>query len=212
MNGARGSAGDDEEQPAPDPGAATSIRALQIMEQMAVRFETMAIGWEDRFREMESGSDTSARGKGKSKGQRDQDEPPRYHDYRREIDKVVWPKYDGNYKHLRGYRKQIDIILARLTPGAKDYVVPFLLSYTTKDFQLHFDREEYKPEDFNGEGKLDEFFKVCNKLADVHPVDELYENMTFYMNTFKQKNEDDMKAYIAKEKIAWGGSKRPPPS
>ena len=143
-------------------------------------------------------------GRGKwNRRERDKDEPPRNHDYRRELEKVVWPKYDGDCKYLRGYRKQIDMSLARLTPGAEDYVVPFLLSYTTKDFQLHFDREEYKPEDFNGEGKLDEFFKVCKKLADVHPVDELYENMTFYMNTFKQKNEDDMKAYIATEKIAW---------
>ena len=68
---------------------------------------------------------------------------------------------------------------------------------------MQFDREGHKPNEFLGEGSLEKFLMLCKKLANVHPVDELYDNMIFYINTFKQLHHDDMKTYIAKEKIAW---------
>ena len=90
-----------------------------------------------------------------------------------------------------------------LSDGADHYIVPYLISRSSVEFQAHLEREKYTAHEFLGEGSLDKFIKVCKKLANVQPTDELYENMIYYINMFKHQNAADMKAYIAKEKLAW---------
>ena len=63
-------------------------------------------------------------------------------DFNKEFSHRKIPVYDGNYKSLRTYRQEINLLLAICSEGAADQIVPHLINASTADFKKKWVRSK----------------------------------------------------------------------
>ena len=63
-------------------------------------------------------------------------------DFNKEFSHRKIPVYDGNYKSLRTYRQEIDLLLAICSEGAADQIVPHLINASTAEFKKKWVRSK----------------------------------------------------------------------
>ena len=62
---------------------------------------------------------------------------------------------------------------------------------------------KYNLKDVDGPGSLDNFYLGLKEIVGAQPVDEMFDSITYYLQTFKQVPQESVREYLDRELNVW---------